>query len=489
MSTKTNIVTGSKAIEGMTRGIKIATEAIRLSYGPKGLNAAIEADEQPFHLIANDCETILQAIEVEDPLEKMGLSFLKELSAKANKDSGDGRKTTCIIAEEILDAGRISQLSGMELKRELDALIPIIEQEIDKQTQSIEIEDIGKVAEIAGESKEIGEKLGEIYKEIGKEGIIHLENSGTPNTTYKFIEGVRFFDSGYLSQSFAYDEETERAGRKPNKTIYENPLILITKRKIEKDKDIEGILNYIQREGKPLVIFTSDMDSGVASRMVATHVAKVAKICIIKAPTLWTQYVYEDFAKITGATIVEDATGVTFKNLELKHLGTCGKIVIDKDETTVIGIADITDHLAELTANGDIDSLRRLSWLQTKTAILYIGANNESELSHKRLKYADAINSCRLALKSGVVKGGGVCLANLVLPNTEIANMVGNALCAPHLQLRRNGGITTEDIWDASAVMKNAVRNAISLASIVLTTGIVISLPPKPEQPKHPIYG
>ncbi len=237
------------------------------------------------------------------------------------------------------------------------------------------------------------------------------------------------------------------------------------------------------------MIFTDDMDSGVASILIKAHREKIINVLIIKAPVLWKNYVFEDFAKITGSTIIEDASGVTFKNLPLSALGTCGKITVDKDETTVVGISDISDHLKELEKEGSNDSKLRLSWLQTKTAILKLGANNESELSYIRLKCRDAISASRLALRDGVVEGGGIALlkASRALPDTVAGNILKEALQAPIKQLCLNSGIEIPEsfgdkIVDSAAVVKNAVRNAVSLASTVLTTAIVITIPPKTSE-------
>jgi chaperonin GroEL len=487
-----NTTIGKESFGRMLDGIKVATQAIRLCYGPKGLNAVVENESTPFHEVANDAQTIIQAIQVEGAVEKQGLSFLKELSEKANNDSGDGRKTTCIIAEELLTRAYEANLSGNQFKEELDSLIPLIEKNLDEQKKTITVEEIEKVASIAGESKSLGKTLGEIYRLIGPDGIIIPEASGTYTTSFTVIEGTRFSDAGYLSPYMVYDEQAVKDGKKETKAVYEKPLILVTKRKIEKDKDLEALMDIATANNKPLVIFTDDMDSGVASRMVATHQAKVTKILIIRAPVLWKNYVFEDFAKITGATIVEDASGINYKNLQLAHLGTCDKITVDKDETIIIGGQDISEHIASLKAEGTNDSKLRLSWLTTKTAILKLGANNESELSHLRLKCYDAINSSRLALKDGVVEGGGLALvkASKVLPDTQVANILKESILAPIIQNLKNMNLPEfaavpwgEEVIDATTVIKNAVRNAVSLASTVLTTGIVITLPPKtPEQ-------
>ena len=471
-----NIKIGKQAQKEMMKGIKVATDAIRLTYGPKGMNAVVENEMYPYHQVANDAQTIIQAIQIDDPIQKRGLGFLKELSDKAHKDSGDGRKTTCIIAQEILEQGFKSTLSGLELKRRLDSQISFIEQKINEKRTKIEVEEVEKIATIAGESKEIGNLIGEIYQRIGKDGIISPEPSGTFETTYSIIEGIRFNDTGYLSPYMAHNSKTA--------AIYENPTILITKRKIGHINDINPLLEALNRQGKKdLVIFTDDMDSGVASIMVKAHQDKIMNILIIKAPVLWKNYIFEDFARVTGATIVEDSTGINYKNLEMKHLGTCAKITVDKDETTIIPSVDYSEHITQLKQNNDNDSKLRLSWLQTKTAILKLGANSESEMSYVRLKTEDAINASRLALKDGVVSGGGVCLNEVAegLDDSIEGKILQYALQAPLVQNLKNMGLTEpnwgEEIVDSSAVVKNAVRNAIALASTILTCGVVVTLP------------
>lgn len=481
-----NIQTGKAAQLEMLKGVKVATEAIRLTYGPRGMNAVVENENYPYHQVANDAQTIIQAIELEDPIQKRGLGFLKELMDKQNKDSGDGRKTTCIIAEEILQAGYDSGLPGLELKRGLDRLIPFIEKQIDEQKTEIGVKEVSKVATIAAESEEIGELIGEIYQKIGADGIIAPEPSGTYETTYSVIHGVRFGDTGYLSPYMAHDAQALAGGYREVKAVYENPTILVTKKKIAHLNDINPLLDKLNSLGKKdLVIFTDDMDSGVASIMVKAHQDKVVNILIIKAPVIWKDYIFEDFAKVTGSTIVEDATGVNYKNLEMKHLGTCAKITVDRDETIIIPSVDFSDHIKQLKDIKDNDSLLRLSWLQTETAILKLGANSESELSYIRLKTEDAINASRLALKDGVVEGGGMCLNEIAmfLPHDLEGSILRMALEAPLLQNLKNMEKEEpdwgEEVIDSAAVVKNAVRNAVALASTILTCGVVVTLPKK----------
>lgn len=478
----TNIKTGTDATESLIKGAKLAIEAIKPTYGPSGINGVVERDIPPFAEVANDAQTLVQAMHTDDPYEKIGLGLIKELMNRADASSGDGRKTTAIIAGAILDKAIENGVSGMELKRELDALIPLVEAKIDAQKRLITENDVEAVATVASESPRIGKLLGDIYKNIGKDGIIHVEGSGTYEDDVKYIEGVRFMGTGFLSPFMVHDEEAVKDGRKETRAVYEKPIILVTKRKIGHINDINPLLQTLQSAGKKdLVIFTDDMDSNVASLLVKLHQDKLFNVLIIKAPTLWKNFVFEDFAKITGATIVEDVSGINFKNLALSHLGMCGKIIVDKEETTVVGIADITSHLEELQKNGDNDSKLRLSWLQTKTAILKLGANSESELSYLRLKTHDAVNSSRLALKDGVVPGAGWALrmSGDGLPDTIAGNILKDSLRVP---MDIIGIAEVSKVVDASLVVKNAVRNAVSLASTILTLGVVIVTPQPTEK-------
>ena len=407
--------------------------------------------------------------------------------------AGDGRKTTCIIAETILDEGfKSSDLQGLALKRELDSLIPLVEAKIDDRTQEIGIDDIHKVATISGESEAIGSLIGDIYKIIGKDGVITVEGSGTHQDQVKYISGVRFHDTGMIADGFAHDEEAKKQGLPEKRAIYENPVILVTKQRIERIDQIDPLIqNLISRQQKNLVIFTDDMDTGIAKALLDTHKEGIFNILIIKAPTIFRKEVFEDFAKVTGSQIVEPANGIYLEEIPLNILGTCDKIIVDKSETIVMGIADIEKHIEDLKNNNDEVSNMRIKWLNTATAVLKLGANNESELSYKRLKCEDAVNASKLALAGGVVKGGGITLYEISkeLPNTKAGQILSTALQAPLYQIMANSNMTEipkfpESVLDASLVLKNAIRNSISLASTVLTTGLIITLPEKVEELK-----
>lgn len=471
------------ALPKLAEGIRKGASIVARTMGPKGSNVDVQTKLYPFHMISNDGATIIKAIQLEDPIESIGLSYLKEAADRSNNNSGDGSTTTAVLLNAILQEGIKSEAGAIELKNSLDECLPLIEESIREQTREITVEDVATVARIAGEDEELATILGEIYKAIGKDGIIHLESSGAYQTSFNLINGVRFIDTGYLSHYMANEGK---------KAVYENPQVLLTKNKIEHIKDIDPILQaLIARGDKSLVIFTNDMDSNVARALIELqkNEKRSINILIIKAPVLWKQYVFEDFAAITGATIIEDSTGTRLGDkFRLDYLGTCDMLICDKEETTVIGIKDIKEHIKELEAENTTDARLRLSWLTTKTAILKLGAKSETELSYRKLKAEDAIFSAKLALKHGVVPGGGIALKNSIksLPDTVGGTIMKHALQFPTEQICLNAGWEIPDIFgpevvDAASIVLGAVRNSLGIASTLLTTSSVITLPLEKE--------
>lgn len=520
---KSNVITGKQALVGMANGIHIAAAPVRGTMGSAGKNVVIQVDLPPYHIITNDGATIIEHTYLEDQLESRGLSFLKEGVSRSNKISGDGSSATVTILDETMQEG-VKTDASMNLKRSLEECIPIIESYIDSTKKEVlpkDIELVAQVATTASEDPVFGNLLAEIYSKVGKDGIIQPEYVlGKQGYSYSFIQGVRFAHGcGYLSPMMVHDEEAIKEKRRETRAVYENPLVLVTKRKISNVREINGLLAKIGTK-RDVVIFTDDMDSQVASFMIATHqqrkmnpVADLPRITVIKAPVLWKQYVFEDFAKCVGATIVEDATGVNFKNLDAEHLGTCNKIIIDKDETVIIGTKDLTDHIADLQKvvddgdTGDNDFARRISWLTTKTVLLKVGGMSDTQISYKRLKIDDTISSTRLALQDGIVAGGGVALLNASenLPDTIGGEVLKKALKAPIRQIVTNYGedfsklqvgdtkgfdtragkvvdMFEAGIIDSALVVKNSVKNALSIAATVLSVDADIALPRKSEQ-------
>ena len=482
-----NIHTGN---EKLIVGIAKATSTIRPTYGAAGGNQILEESVYPFHSVRNDGKAIMDKVKLADPAENAGANIMKQACDRADKDSSDGRKTTAILTEAIfIEAQKVSAFP-MNIKRSLDECVPILMKAIDDSKRAIELSDVKAVATIASESEEIGALMQEIYEKIGKEGIVEVENANLPKTYYEITEGVRLRNAGYIG---GY------ANTELGKAVYKNPKILITKDKISSVDQLEPIFGMLMQNGiNELVIYCDDIDLSVASKLAYTHLTGGFKTLVIKSPNLWKDLLFEDFAAITGATIVDSANGIGFTDVTLDTLGTCSKIISTDSETRVVGIKDISQHVAKLEAENTDQSKLRLSWLNTKVAILKVGASSETELSYVLKKAKDACHSSYLALKDGVVAGGGLSMANLAscLPRTIGGDILSVALQAPMAQIALNAGITitgqggidarTGDlvpdmfeagIVDPALVIKNAIRNSISIASTVISSCGIITLP------------
>lgn len=502
---KTNIL--ENALKGIANGASIANNVAKRTAGPKGINVNIEVDEFPGSINTDDGATAIEYMDFADPLEKRGLGYMKEAVGRSNENAQDGSTATCAILTKVLEEGAKCTEPEISIKNSVDELLSFIGFEIDSQTKQISIQEVENVASIAGKSKEKGRVLREIYEKIGRTGIIYPQGNFSFDgvTRCSITEGVRFNQTGYLTKDMVHDEEAIKLKQTEKKSIYHNPTILVTKRKIDTVADINPILETLQAQNKKdIVIFTDDMDSGVASILIKAHKDKIINCLVIKAPTLYKQSVFEDFAKCVGATIVEDSTGLNFKNLPISALGTCGTIIVDAETTKIIGTADISEHVADLKTKTDVESKLRVNWLTEKTAILEIGARSETDLSYHRLKYDDAIGSAYGALQHGIVPGGGIALYNVTqkLPDTIGGKILKKALCEPFKQLCENSLINPEydkiggemgydlntgeivnmmesGLVDASNVVKSEVMNAVGIASTAITTPYMITKPPK----------
>lgn len=526
MNPATNNILDNARI-GLSKGVHTCADAVRGTIGGAGKNVIIRKDLYPYYISTKDAFSIIQATHCEDPLEKQAVDMMRDATDSMNKIAKDGRTAMCILTDAILQETEKQQADPMQVEKEINELLPFIEKSIDEQTRQVDVKDIEAVARTASNSDRIAKIIGEVYQTQGKDCIInHIESSGTLKDYVLYHDGVRFQGTGFLTDSFVHDEEAKKDKRSEKRAVYENPMILVTKRKITKESDIDPYLLMFKRltqgvndklfkelfpKGDPntLIIFTDDMGETVATELVKLHKSGTMNICIVKAPVLWKEYVFEDFAKCVGATIVEDATGVDFKNLALSHLGTCDKIVIDKEETIINGTADLTEHLQNLKEKGDDDSMRRVWWLTTKTATIRLGATNEGELSNLRLACTDAVFSCQAALQSGVCAGAGVCLFNVA--QHTLTPLLQAVLRAPLLQILKNGGIDLSKrtefeigdelgydtknnkpvnvfeagIVDSALVVKNSIRNSIGIASIILKTDKLIDLPHKSFEDKQ----
>ena len=483
---KDNFLIGKDGVTKLIKGVEKGYNAIKGSYGSAGGNAVIKSDLYPFYEFTNDGKKILESIKLQDAYEMIGLNGMKEVANKSDKESGDGRKTASILYSAILMEGQKCKEDPMEIKRSLEECVPIVLQSLQNQTKQITVADVGKIAAIASENQVLGNLLQEIYQQIGSDGIIELDNSGLPHTFYEITEGFRLLNCGFMYPYMANSD-------KGRTCEYKNPNILITKQKIGTMAQLDPIIKSLIRAGKTeLVIFCDEIDLTVSQALAYLAIEGVPidnghvqfKALVIKAPVLWKDWIYEDFAKITGATIINPAEGTTLKGLRYEHLGTCEKIITTKKETIVRSDKDISQHINNLLDLNTDDGKIRAARLKTKTAILKLGANSDSELSHLRGKALDGRNSAFLAMEGGIVPGGGYALmkATQELPKTVGGKILKNALEYPIVEIFTNLGTKVDfnnikpfkDVYDASIVVQNSVTNAISVAATTITTQIVI---------------
>jgi chaperonin GroEL len=501
-----NLKTGKDARQKLIYGIKRAAQAVGSTMGTGGSNALIEVIEHPGHLATNDGATILSSIRFEDPLEEMGRKILVEAVSRANKQSGDGSSTTTVLTAAIIEAGAAYTGNIMELKRSLEACVPILEEALRKKSVEVTVDNVYDVATVSAEDETIGALIQQIYQQIGKDGIIHWDVSNTTEDHYTVGTGINIEDCGYLNPYLC--DIDEKTGQFLNAIRWNNAPVLLVKQKISSVADVDSLFKKLFDAGETqVVVFCDEIEATVIPPLIQTRQVRGFKTMVVKMPTLWKDQWYEDLSKATGARIVDPQAGLPLKETTLEHLGRVGKIVVHKDNVFIDGIKDLTDHVAALEAENTDDSKLRAARLNTRTARLYLGAHSESALSYKRLKVEDAIAAAWQALHGGVVAGGGTALieASRFLPDTPGGMLLKDALTAPAAQIAKNVGIEsiTPDVYrdnvgldtrtkqyvnmvDAHVVNPtnveiNACKNAISVAAAILTASTVVTMPKHDE--------
>lgn len=478
---KENLYFGEEGREGLARGIMKCRDAVGGTMGTAGSNAILEALESPGHMTTNDGATILQSIYLEDPIEQMGRNILLEAVSRANKQSGDGSSTTCVLTAAIIEEGQkiLGEKSPMEVKRSLEDCIPLIEESINNQKREITIDEVGQVASISAEDKEIGARIQEIYEQIGKDGIIQWDISKTAEDSYSIGTGITIEGAGVISP---YMCDADEKGQNTNRIKLKNPTVLLTKQKIASASEFNEIgfaLN--SKEIRDVVVFCDEYEPLMVNDLILTRAKKGFRFILIKMPVLWKDQWYEDLSLASGARIVDPALGFALKDVKPEHLGRFDHIHITKDETFIDGIQDLTDHIAKLKEGTDDDKVRAAR-LNTRTARYFVGAHSDSALSYRRLKVEDAISAAWQALHGGIVIGGGHALLKCA---KRIDNKIlKEALKAPYYQISDNMGkdfsekdMEDQQVYDPANVVLNAAKNAISVAASILTASTVITLP------------
>ncbi len=508
-----------EARDGLKRGVDALANAVKVTLGPKGRNVIIgKSFGGP--TVTKDGVTVAKEIELKDPLENMGAQMVKEVASKTNDLAGDGTTTATVLAQAIVKEGLKNVAAGanpMDLKRGIDKAVEAIVADLTKQAKVVgsDSEKIKQIASISANNDEvIGDLIATAFGKVGKEGVITVEEAKGTDTYVDVVEGMQF-DRGYLSPYFVTNPE------KMNVEL-ENPYILLYDKKVSSLKELLPVLEPVAQSGKPLLIIAEDVDGEALSTLVVNKLRGALKIAAVKAPGFGDRRkaMLEDIAILTGGTVIAEESGYTLENATLEMLGTAEKIVIDKDNTTIVngaGQADliknrvnqIKSQMETTTSDYDKEKLQeRLAKLAGGVAVLYVGAASEVEMKEKKDRVDDALHATRAAVEEGIVAGGGVALlrAKNALNSIKAANadeatgiqIVSRAIESPLRTIVENAGLEgsvvvakvsegkgdfgynakTDEyvdmlkagIIDPKKVTRVALENAASVAGMILTT-------------------
>ena len=515
-----------EARRGLERGMNQLADAVKVTLGPKGRNVVLEK-KWGAPTITNDGVSIAKEIELEDPYEKIGAELVKEVAKKTDDVAGDGTTTATVLAQALVREGLRNVAAGanpMALKRGIEKAVAAVSDQLLAQAKDVETkEQIASTASISAADTQIGELIAEAMDKVGKEGVITVEESNTFGLELELTEGMRF-DKGYISAYFATDLERME-------TSFEDPYILIANSKISSVKDLLPLLEKVMQSGKPLVIIAEDVEGEALSTLVVNKIRGTFKSVAVKAPGFGDRRkaMLGDIAILTGGTVISEEVGLKLENAGVDLLGTARKVVITKDETTIVDGGGDSDQVAgrvnQIRAeieNSDSDYDReklqeRLAKLAGGVAVIKAGAATEVELKERKHRIEDAVRNAKAAVEEGIVAGGGVALlqASVAFDKLELegdeatgANIVRVALEAPIKQIATNagleGGVVVEKvrnlpaghglnaatneyvdlvaagIIDPAKVTRSALQNAASIAALFLTTEAVIA--DKPEK-------
>ena len=518
--------------EGRARlqaGVNKLANAVKVTLGPKGRNVIIDK-KFGAPSITKDGVTVAKEIELRDPVENMGAQLVKEVASKTADQAGDGTTTATVLAQAIYTAGSKNVAAGanpMDLKRGIDkAVIAVV---ANLKSQSKKIENNSEIAQVgtisANNDAEIGKMIADAMDKVGKEGVITVEEARGTETEVKTVEGMQF-DRGYLSPYFVTNPEKMEVE-------FESPYVLIYDKKVSTMKELLPVLEQVLQTGKPLVIISEDVDGEALATLVVNKLRGSLKIAAVKAPGFGDRRkaMLEDIATLTGGTVISEEQGYKLENATLEYLGTAEKIIIDKDNTTIVNgkgskeaitsrITQIKAQMETTTSDYDKEKLQeRLAKLSGGVAILYIGASTEVEMKEKKDRVDDALHATRAAVEEGVVPGGGVALVRaieaLAAVDTHNAdertgvNIIRTALESPLRTIVANAGgegsvvvqkvregkgdfgynaredryenLVAAGIIDPTKVTRLALENAASIAGLLLTTEAVISDEPEPK--------
>ena len=516
----------------MLRGVDILANTVKVTLGPKGRNVVLEkAFGSP--LITNDGVTIAKEIELEDHFENMGAKLVAEVASKTNDIAGDGTTTATVLTQAIVREGLKNVTAGANpvgIRRGIELATRAAVEELHKISRPVESKEaIAQVAAISSGSQEVGSLIAEAMEKVGNDGVITIEESKGIETELDVVEGMQF-DRGYLSQYMVTDNDKMVAH-------LDNPFILITDKKVSNIQEIIPLLEQIVQQGRALLIIADDVEGEALPTLVLNKLRGTFNVVAVKAPGFGDRRkaMLEDIAVLTGAQVITEDLGLELKDATLAQLGTAGKVVVSKDNTTIVEgagskelianrVALIRSQAQDTTSDFDREKLQeRLAKLSGGVAVIKVGAATETELKEKKLRIEDALNATRAAVEEGIVSGGGTALVNvqktvdaLELEGDEAtgAKIVSRSLEEPLRQIATNAGLegsvivahlkaqelgigynAASDEWvnmieagivDPTKVTRSALQNAASVSALLLTTEAVVADKPIPAAPAMP---
>ena len=524
--------------DALKRGVDALANAVKVTLGPKGRNVVIEKSFGAPH-VTKDGVSVAKEIELEDKVENMGTQMVKEVASKTNDIAGDGTTTATVLAQAIVREGLKNVAAGanpMDLKRGIDKAVSAVVENLKSQSQQVgdNNDKIKQVASVSANNDEtIGGLIADAFARVGKEGVITVEEAKGIDTTVDVVEGMQF-DRGYQSPYFVTN---------PDKMVAEldNPYILLVEKKISSMKELLPVLEPVAQQGKSLLIISEEVEGEALATLVVNKLRGSLKIAAVKAPGFGDRRkaMLEDIAILTGGQVISEERGFTMENASIELLGKAEKVVIDKDNTTIVNgagddaqikarVNQIKAQLESTTSDYDREKLQeRLAKLAGGVAVLYVGAASEVEMKEKKDRVDDALHATRAAVEEGIVAGGGVALVRAIESlnslngvnqdeNTGI-KIVKRAIEEPLRQIVVNAGgegsvivakvaegkadfgynaktdefvnMLEAGIIDPTKVTRVALENAASVAGMLLTTECVITEIPKPEAPMPPMGG
>jgi len=529
------IIYGEQSRQAILRGVNALADAVKVTLGPKGRNVVLDK-KFGSPLITKDGVTVAKEIELKNPLENMGAQMVREVASKTSDIAGDGTTTATVLAQAIYREGSKNVAAGanpMELKRGIEHAVTVVIESIKTLSKPVKGNMIAQVGTIsANNDRAIGTIIAEAMEKVGKDGVITVEEAKTLETSLEVVEGMQF-DRGYLSPYFVTDPERMEV-------VLENPIILIHEKKISSMKDLLPVLEQVARMGRPLLIIAEDVDGEALATLVVNKLRGTLSAAAVKAPGFGDRRkaMLEDIAILTGGRAITEDLGIKLENIKVEDLGQAKKITIDKDTTTIVEgngtsqaiegrVKQLRAQVEDTTSDYDREKLQeRLAKIVGGVAVIKVGAATETEMKEKKARVEDAMHATKAAVEEGIVPGGGVALLRAVKALNKVklegdqqigVNLVKRAIEDPMRWIANNAGVegsivvqkvleSNDEEWgfnaqeeryenlvhagviDPAKVVRTALQNASSIASLLLTTEAMVAEIPE-EKKESPMPG